>query len=114
MVEGFNEMVNVGLSFLTGAILIERDLLAFQGVEKACGLRILGGMAHRSPADLGLHPGAPLSRGITGLLHPLIGMMNQAWANAAARQRHIQGIQSQRGITVARELPADTPPPIGI
>src|SRR5690242_7076817 len=95
IVHVFDKMRKVGFGFVKGAILVDVDLLAFERSEKTFGFVILIGIAYGCHTDLSLDALQALDIGATGILYPMIGMVNESWGNCAQSQRLIEGIQGQ-------------------
>ena len=78
-----NETLQMGLGLRERLVVVQIHLLAFEGGEKAFGQRVLIRIPDGGHADLGATLLQPRDIAGAGVLHPMIGMVDQARRRSA-------------------------------
>lgn len=95
-------------------VLVERDLLLFERLEEALGLGVVVGIACGRDVDLGADLLPTGHIGHVGVLHPSVGMVDQARCGLTPGQRQLQGCERERRIEPAGKLPAHDTARVGV
>ena len=100
IVELVDEVADAGSCFFKGFVLVEIDLLVFEGSDEAFCFGIVIGVAMPAHADsyAGLLEGIDI--GFGGILHAPVRVMHQPLRRRSGCRGAVQGINGQAGIKV--------------
>ncbi len=91
------------LNVLQGSIFPEIDLLDLDGLEKALGGSVVVGIALAGHADQEAVVAERLHIVVRGILDASIGVMNDPLGGTAICNGHLEGLQAQSGVDIARD-----------
>ena len=114
IVEVVDEVADTGSGFFKGFVLVEIDLLVFEGSDEAFCFGVVIGIAAPAHADLyaGLLEGFDI--GIGGILHTPVRVMHQPFRHRSGNKSAVQSIKGQAGIECSLQSPADASSAVGV
>src|SRR5512134_946262 len=107
IIETHNIGKDVGLGFLAGLVILEMDMLAFEGAKETLHRSIVIAVASAAHADLDLLVDEKLLVRIAGILAATIRMMQQPKESWSAVSGHAKGLLHQGTLQGCRKGPAD-------
>ena len=107
IVELVDEVADAGSCFFKGFVLVEIDLLVFEGSDEAFCFGVVIGVAAPAHADFNAGILESVYIGFRGLLHAPVRVMHQPLRHRAGCQGAVQGTQGQAGIECSLQSPSD-------
>src|SRR5712691_2464155 len=106
IIKHFDVLKDRSLSLVSGVKLQMMNKLVFKRADEALGTGVIKAIAFARHAGTDAVCDEPLSVRLSGILAPLVGVVNQSWRRPSLRKRHGELVSDEFPIDVAAHGPA--------